>query len=349
MNLTPSPEIPASRRVSWTVLLFSAVLTAAALPLAASAPGDGTNEGRGKAAAVAAPSQAAAFQVVRGEDPPATGDLPATAAPFAGEFLRAAEPSSGRAKAMDQPQCTVCLTGYASAQWSGSTGSFHVDAVVNYRSVTTGQMDVKLILTSSVPTWGQTIQYKSFSDAVSLNPLAAGYQYAPLDSGTVNIYASQIPAGTYYQLLYLRENIGGVWYYDDFTLFSKQVVCNGSTCTPVAGCTPDATTMCLVGGRYRITSLWQNQYAGGAISQLYRTTLTDATGAFWLNDSNVYEYLIRINTATDNGRAWISIPTFTDVEFWILVEDMVGGQSRLYHSPAGNRTLIYDPSFFIYP
>jgi len=117
---------------------------------------------------------------------------------------------------------------------------------------------------------------------------------------------------------------------------------------PVA-CLEDAVTMCLVGGRYKVTSTWQNQYAGGAVSTLKKARLTDATGAFYLSDSNTYEYLIRINTATDNGRSWISIPTFTDVEFFIDVFDTRSGQYDEYHSPAGNRTLIYDPYFFVYP
>src|SRR5450830_1171788 len=116
-----------------------------------------------------------------------------------------------------------------------------------------------------------------------------------------------------------------------------------------ATCTEDALTMCLIGGRYRVTSYWRNQYAGGALSNLNKTRLTNATGAFWLSDSSSFEYFIRINTATDNGRAWIAIPAFTDVEFWIMVQDTVSGQSQTYHSPAGNRTLIYDPFFFVYP
>jgi len=28
---------------------------------------------------------------------------------------------------------------------------------------------------------------------------------------------------------------------------------------------------------------------------------------------------------------------------------MVNGQTNVYHSPPGNRTLIYDPLFFVYP
>ena len=127
-------------------------------------------------------------------------------------------------------------------------------------------------------------------------------------------------------------------------------VTTGSTTPPSsAACTETTSTMCLVGGRYRVTSYWKNQYAGGALSNLSKTTLTDATGAFWNANANAYEYFIRINTATDNGHAWIAISTLTDVEFFVVVYDTKTAQSFQYHSPAGNRTLIYDPSTFVYP
>ncbi len=114
-------------------------------------------------------------------------------------------------------------------------------------------------------------------------------------------------------------------------------------------CAEDATTMCLLGGRYRVTGRWKNQYAGGAQANLQKAKLTDVTGAFWIADANTYEFMIRVNTATDNGRAWIAILTFTDVEFWVAVTDMTNGQSREYHSDPGNRTLIFDPNTFVYP
>jgi subtilisin family serine protease len=114
-------------------------------------------------------------------------------------------------------------------------------------------------------------------------------------------------------------------------------------------CAEDAATMCLVGGRYRIQSHWKNQYGGGVVSTLSKAKLTDVTGAFWIADANTYEYLIRFNTVTDNGRIWVAIPTFTDVEFWIDVTDTRTGQFNEYHSAAGNRTLLYDPYTFVYP
>lgn len=116
-----------------------------------------------------------------------------------------------------------------------------------------------------------------------------------------------------------------------------------------SACAEDACTVCLIGGRYRVTSRWKNQYAGGAEATLSKAKLTDATAAFWIADASTYEYLIRFNTATDNGKVWIAIPTFTDVEFWVAVTDTVNGQYKEYHSSPGNQTLIYDPHTFVYP
>lgn len=249
-----------------------------------------------------------------------------------------------------QPGCTICLEGSTNVQWIGSVGSFHADYVTNYKSGTTGSLDLRVALSSSLPVFGQTINYYSLSDVKSLNPLLAGYQYSNVNSGNVNFFPASIPAGQYWMFLYLREFQGGsTWYYTDFTLMNTKASCNGSSCTTAAACTEDSYTMCLVNGRYRITSTWQNQYAGGTVSTLSKTKLTDTTGAFWIANSSTYEYMIRFNTATDNGRAWVAIPTFTDVEFFINVTDTVNGQSKQYHSAPGNRTLLYDPYYFVYP
>ena len=259
-------------------------------------------------------------------------------------------PPAGRV-ALAQPGCTICLGGTGSIQWNGASGSFHVDTITNNRSGgTSGSLDLRVALTSSYPVYGQTLTYYSFSDAISLNPLAAGFMYNNVNSGTVPYHGSSIPSGQYWSLLYLREHQGGgVYQYNDWIVMDGMVSCNGSGCSSVATCTEDAYTMCLVNGRYKVTSHWRNQYAGGAMATLFKAKLTDTTGAFWIADAGTYEYLIRFNTATNNGRVWIAIPTFTDVEFWVDVADMIGGQSKEYHSLPGNETLIYDPYFFVYP
>ncbi len=264
-------------------------------------------------------------------------------------------PSTGfsRRNALAQPGCDICLKGSGSVQWVGSTGSYHVDEVDNDRSGgTSGTLDLRIALSSSLPVFGQTVTYYTLSDIKSLNPLTAGFHYLNVNSGTVNFFPSSIPAGQYWMFLFLREFQGaGTWNYTDFMLMNTKATCNGASCTTVQSsfCSEDAFTMCLVNGRYRVTSHWRNQFAGGTTANLAKTKLTDTTGAFWIADANTYEYLIRFNTATNNGRIWIAIPTFTDVEFWVSVTDTIGGQSKEYHSNPGNQSLIYDPFYFVYP
>jgi hypothetical protein len=134
------------------------------------------------------------------------------------------------------------------------------------------------------------------------------------------------------------------------SLLNAQAPTVSTTLVLTAGsCVEDPLTMCLINSRYKVTSHWKNQYAGGAVSDLNKTRLTDETGAFWLSDSSSFEYLIRINTATNNGHAWITITMFTDVEFWVAVTDTANGTSKEYHSLPGKQLLIYDPLSFVYP
>ena len=162
------------------------------------------------------------------------------------------------------------------------------------------------------------------------------------DGGTAtgpSVSHSYGTSGTYYPSCKVTDSLGS----------QKSGFITVQVTQSAGSCVQNAFTACLIGGRYKVTSHWKNQYSGGQISTLSATRLTDTTAAFWLSNANSYEYLIRINTATDNGRAWISIPTFTDVEFWVAITDTERGQYYEYHSPSGNKTLIYDPFFFVYP
>ena len=203
--------------------------------------------------------------------------------------------SFGR-NALSQPECFICLDPPETVQWSGggTSGSFHVDMIFNDRaSGTSGPLDLKMILTAALPVWGQNINYYSFSASKTLDPLPSGYYYSPVDSGTVQFFGSLIPAGEYFHLMYLRENVNGTMGYVDWDVMDKKVLCDGTACHSVTptGCTEDAYTMCLVNGRYKVTSHWKNQYAVGAgaiAAILWARMLTDTTGAFWFADANTY-------------------------------------------------------------
>jgi hypothetical protein len=344
-----SNSLPVIFAALFLAIIAAGPMVAATSPEGASSRTNGSGTGFSRAAD-ADPSRA--LPAVTTQTAPEFGALPEAAI----QRPRSEEtgtPSTGfdSRTPLAQSGCTICLTGVGSVSWTGTTGSFHVDGIYNYRaSGTSGTLDLRVALWPTAPVFGGTVNYYTFSDVTSFSPLSAGYHYTNVNSGTVNYHPSSIPAGTYFAFLFLREfQSGTLWYYEDFIILNNKVTCNGVGCSTVAACVEDAYTMCLVGGRYQVTSHWKNQYAGGAMANLNKAKLTDATGAFWISDANTFEYLIRFNTSTDNGRAWIAIPTFTDVEFWIDVTDTVGGQSKEYHSAPGNQTLIYDPYFFVYP
>jgi PKD repeat protein len=186
------------------------------------------------------------------------------------------------------------------------------------------------------PKAGQPVQ---FTDTSTGLPTSWSWNFG--DGGTST---AQNPTHTFvlgsYQVSLTASNAGG-----PNTKTQTVVVSSGGATV----CTADAYTMCMVNGRYKVTSRWKNQFAGGAEATLSKAALTDTTGAFWIFNSATYEYFIRFNTATDNGRIWIAIPTFTSVEFWIAVTDTKTGQYKEYHSPPGNQTMIYDPFYFVYP
>jgi hypothetical protein len=274
-----------------------------------------------------------------------------------GQTALAASAPVGRTP-LAQTGCDLCIVGTPAVQWSGNSGSFHVDMVENRGDPWQADIGLFVALSSEYPDFG--VPWDSWSgsdpfdlqlsDTVWLNPLSVGGSYSNIDSGTIRFDGSKVPAGEYWMAVVLMD-CPYPCLYQDYVVMNDKVTCDGSSCmiTQQGSCSPDAYTACLIGGRYKVTSHWQNQYAGGQVSTLSATRLTDATAAFWLTGPDTYEYLIRINTATDNGMAWIAIPTFTDVEFWIAVTDTVRGQYYEYHSPAGNRTLIHDPYFFVYP
>lgn len=132
-----------------------------------------------------------------------------------------------------------------------------------------------------------------------------------------------------------------------FMLDDVSVIASGGS---ASGCVEDPYSVCLVNGRYKVTSNWLNQYATPpAAANLLKARLTDTLAAFYVSDPNSYEYLIRFNTATNNGKVWIAIPTFTSVEFWVKVTDTKTGQYKEYHNPKEATGLIYDPGTFVFP
>jgi len=279
--------------------------------------------------------------------PAGSAYLPDSVLPYPDPPPSAKGPTNAVLKRSPALAGTINIEGNVSYNLGSTTGSFAADYVTNHRSSgTSGTLRLELWATTNSPASGSVSGYRLLTD--SLGQLQAGYQFSNITWGPVTY--TQPPTGCYYMSLLLTEFDGTGYPYFDYVLFPNRLAFQGGSCSgPPPSCVEDANTMCLVNGRYKVTSTWKNQYAGGATATLQKAKLTDVTGAFWIANASTYEYMIRVNTATDNGRAWMTILTFTSVEFFVDVTDTKTGQFKEYHSAPGNVTLIYDPTSFVYP
>jgi hypothetical protein len=258
-------------------------------------------------------------------------------------------PSSG---SLYNPQCMMCLSGSASAQWMGSTGSFHVDHIMSQRTMMSGMMDLRLVMTSTMPVWGQPFSYMPFSDPMTFNPLAPGSQDT-VDSGTINMYGSSMPPGTYYMLLYMREQMGmgGMMSDADWVLFPKQVTCDGLGCSVASACMEDANSMCLVGGRFRVTLDYSGYGANPPMGHGTGRHLTDNVTYFGTVDPTSADVVVKMINFCSLNNSWsVYIGGTTDINTTISITDTATGQiSQPFVNPLGQGFQLIRSQVFTCP
>ncbi len=111
-------------------------------------------------------------------------------------------------------------------------------------------------------------------------------------------------------------------------------------------CTPEADTLCIQGGRFRVTVSWEDK--AGAQGDGQATSLTADTGYFWFFDHSNVEIVVKIlDGCTLNDRFWVFAGGLTDVEAKIRVEDTATGQVRTYFNAQDQKFApIQDTSAF---
>jgi hypothetical protein len=101
-------------------------------------------------------------------------------------------------------------------------------------------------------------------------------------------------------------------------------------------CTPDAHTLCLLGGRFAVSVDWHDQHNGG---DGVGTAMpgTDVSGYFWFfNPANVELVVKTLDATTVNGHFWVFYGALSDVEYTLRVTDTQTGAVKTYPNPAGN-------------
>jgi hypothetical protein len=102
-----------------------------------------------------------------------------------------------------------------------------------------------------------------------------------------------------------------------------------------APCMPDAETLCLEDGRFRVTVDWMTADGNGGAARAHQ--VTDDAGEFWFFQPDNVELIVKALDACEPfGSYWVFAAGLTNVEVTITVTDTATDDSRTYENPQGN-------------
>jgi hypothetical protein len=114
-----------------------------------------------------------------------------------------------------------------------------------------------------------------------------------------------------------------------------------------ATCTPNATTLCLNGGRFRVGVAWATKEGASGAGQA--VSVTGDTGYFWFFTSGNVEIIVKVvDGRAVNSRFWVFAGGLTNVDVVMTVLDVQTGLAKSYHNPLDTAFLpIQDTTFFL--
>jgi hypothetical protein len=99
-------------------------------------------------------------------------------------------------------------------------------------------------------------------------------------------------------------------------------------------CTPNATTLCLNGGRFRVNVAWATNSGGSGAGQ--GVALTTDSGYFWFFNSANIELVVKVlDACAVNDHFWVFAGGLTNVDVVMTITDTETGAQRSYTNPLG--------------
>ena len=114
-------------------------------------------------------------------------------------------------------------------------------------------------------------------------------------------------------------------------------------------CTPDTTTLCLNGGRFRVNVAWSTDTENGAGQA---EPLTGDSGYFWFFNSANIELVVKVLSACGipSHHFWVFAGGLTNVGVTMTVTDTQTGAQKTYSNPRGTAFVpLQDTSAFACP
>ena len=100
-----------------------------------------------------------------------------------------------------------------------------------------------------------------------------------------------------------------------------------------AACVTNPTTLCLSGGRFRVTVFYATP--AGASGPGMGVGLTGDSGYFWFFDAANIELVVKVLDACTLGNFWVFAGGLTNVGVTLIVEDTQTGASQTYNNAIG--------------
>jgi hypothetical protein len=235
-----------------------------------------------------------------------------------------------------------CAAGGSNAQWCGGTylpnmGTFAEYGPFSLADATAATLDFDLWLNSEAiydyVSWGISVDGTNFH-SVGYYGNSGGWVHENLNFSTISgitaVGAPQVWVAFIFTSDLSRQYEGA---YVDNVVIAK---------TTMAGCQPNATTLCIDGTpgdrRYRVQASYQTAQGGGLSGSGQAIPLSSVGvthgGLFWFFSADNPELLIKVlNGCSNNGSHWVYGSAGTNVGVTITVTDTVTGVTKIYTNP----------------
>lgn len=113
-------------------------------------------------------------------------------------------------------------------------------------------------------------------------------------------------------------------------------------------CVPSDTTLCLGGGRFRVTATWRDFSANTGVGHARPLDGAGASGLVWFFSPENVELTVKaLDGCGVNGHWWFFLASGSTVDYTVTVTDRLSGAQRVYTNPAGySAPLVSDTSAF---
>ncbi|MES1243588.1 MAG: plastocyanin/azurin family copper-binding protein [Acidobacteriota bacterium] len=204
-----------------------------------------------------------------------------------------------------------------------------------------GNLQARGTSTSEVTlTWSNSTGETGYS--IEMKSLGGAYQQvatAPQDATSAVIGSLGSTIGYVFRIR--AENAAG------FSAYSNEA--QAAPDAPIASCVPDATTLCVNNGRFRVRTHWRSSTQSGDATAVALDFAPDS-GLFYFFSSTNIEMLVKVLNACVpalGNKYWVFYAATTNVELTVTVTDSQTGKTKVYFNPLNTAALpVQDTNAF---